>query len=123
MQRLRSSRNFVRFVLTWLALALAAAVASPVIHPVASDLVCSASGLVKLVSSDDLGQAGDTGTALHHTLDCPLCLHLYTPPVPAIALQVAALAPHDAAFPRLPAPPRASRSAAALPPRGPPVRD
>ena len=60
-----------------LALAPTAAVASPLVKPEATQLVCTAMGSMKLVQAD----ADDNGAAaLHTALDCPACLPLIAPP-------------------------------------------
>ena len=56
MQALRNARHIARFVLVWFALSIGVAIASPVIHPKAMDLVCSSTGSMQLVvvGDDDL---------------------------------------------------------------------
>lgn len=75
MQALRNASSLARFVLVWFALAIGAAVASPVIKPQAIELICSGGAIKLLGSSDDGGE-----TAAGHTLDCPLCASLAAPP-------------------------------------------
>ena len=58
-----------RLVLAWFALSLGVAVASPLVKPVAMELVCSSGGAAKLVVKGDDGTAQPAG----HLLDCPLC--------------------------------------------------
>jgi hypothetical protein len=68
------SRRLRACVLSWLLMAMAVALAAPLLHDGPLDLVCSGSGQMKLV------QVG--GDADHPaTLDCPNCLHLG--PLPA----------------------------------------
>ena len=76
LQALRQSKSIARFVLVWFALAMAAAVAAPVVNPQGSQLVCSASGAVKLVSAG----ADDAAPMQSHGLDCVLCLAIHAPP-------------------------------------------
>jgi hypothetical protein len=117
MQTLRRARYLTRFVLVWFALALGVAIASPIVQPKAMELVCAADGVMKLVV-----QAGDDGAAASHahTLDCPLCVQVLTPP----SLSVGVLE-HDAPLAHAPRPQVAAhiagRTAAPLPPRGPPA--
>jgi hypothetical protein len=77
LQALRQSKFIARCVLVWFALAMAAAVAAPVVNPQGSQLVCSASGAVKLVGADDAAPMQS------HGLDCVLCLAFNAPPAPA----------------------------------------
>jgi hypothetical protein len=74
LQALRQSKYIARFMLVWFALAMAVAVAAPVVNPQGSQLVCSASGAVKLVGADDAAPMQS------HGLDCVLCLALNAPP-------------------------------------------
>lgn len=105
-----------RLVLLWLVLSLGAAIASPVVHPQAMELVCSTSGTVKLIVQTDDG-AQELG-ASH--LDCPLCLPATgAPPLPAVALP--APLPLGQALQPIPAAHVAIAAAAPLPARGPPA--
>lgn len=116
MNAVRPIRNLARLVLAWFMLALGVAVASPLIKPQSWHMVCSTSGVVKLLNVDADGAAQAGG----HTVECPLCwLAGAPPPAPdrLSPLPVITLAP-------LPAPastPLASRSAPPLPARGPPA--
>lgn len=116
MQTLRRAHVLARFVLVWFALALGAAIASPIVKPQAMELVCSAGGAVKLVTSDD-GAPSSAG----HTLDCPLCLISSSAPPPALQLQVEPQQPLAYSLRPIPAAPIAGRTAAPLPARGPPA--
>lgn len=68
MQSLRDARRLTRLVLVWFALALGAAVASPLVKPEGLQLVCSGTA-VKLVAGS--GDGDDRAAPLG--LDCPLC--------------------------------------------------
>jgi hypothetical protein len=117
MQTLRQARFLARLVLAWFALALGVAIASPIVKPQAMELVCSSGGAVKLIVVGD----GDATGAPGHTLDCPLCLAGNAPP-PSLALPDDALVAKQTPFRRVAhAEPLASRTAAPLPPRGPPA--
>jgi hypothetical protein len=70
MQTLRNAHHLARFVLVWFVLTLGVAIASPVVHPRAMELICSDAGVVKLVVQ---GEA-DGGLAKSHTLECPMCI-------------------------------------------------
>lgn len=116
MHRLRSARILARLVLAWFALSLGVAVASPVVNPKAMQLVCSASGVVKLLV------AGDDGLqeATPHALDCPLCSPSGSPP-PAVRTTAEPAQPLSHALRPQPAAYLAWRTAAPPPARGPPV--
>jgi len=116
MQTLRQARFLARLVLVWFALALGAAIASPLVKPQAIELVCASGGAMKLiVKSDDGSQAPAS-----HTLDCPLCATVGAPPPLA---QPTATLPDVLAHVLLPiaAAHIAGRTAAPLPARGPPT--
>lgn len=97
MHRLRSSLLISRLVLAWFLCVVGMAGAVPLIHPQSLELVCGASGAVKLVV---VGQAGDDdaprpqalGT---HGLDCSLCLQLQAPPPQVHPTVAPAAALHD----------------------------
>ncbi len=117
MQTLRHTRFLARLVLVWFALALGVAIASPLVNPQSIELVCGSGGAMKLiVKSDDGSQATSS-----HTLDCPLCATVGAPP-PLARVQAAPPSSLAQALRPLTAAPIASRSAAPLPPRGPPSR-
>jgi hypothetical protein len=69
MQSLRRARLLARLVLVWFALAVGAAVASPLVRPQSVELICSGGGAMKLLVKGDDGNAAPAS----HTLDCPLC--------------------------------------------------
>ncbi len=118
MDSLRTHPLIARLVLAWFVLFVGVSVASPIVSPSASQLICSASGAMKLVSldgGDDSG--GSSGLA---SLDCPACspmavaLPLAEPVVVVASALSHALRPVAAA--RL-----AWLTRAALPARGPPL--
>ena len=115
MHLLRTSPMLARLVLAWFVSVLVAAGASPIVHPVTMDVVCSAGGVMKVVFTED-GQPAETG---RHTLDCPLCL---PGAVPAPAVRVVPDAPQALAHALKPivAAHIAALVGAPLPPRGPP---
>lgn len=117
MHALRRSVRTARLVLAWFALALLVALASPLVQAPAMELVCSAGAGVKLVV---LGEDGQALPADGHTLDCPACLGLASPP-PRGDARAAVPQARAAAWRAVPV--RAARAAAApLPARGPPAR-
>ena len=116
MHALRLTRHLARMVLAWFVLALGVAVASPLVMPQSWQMVCSASGVVKLLSLDDNGAASAGG----HSIECPLCWLTGAPP-PA-QTRVLALQPvSDAELPSTGVLHVAARSAPPLPARGPPT--
>lgn len=116
MDLLRQARLLARLVLAGFVLALGVAIASPLIHPQSMELVCATGGAMKLIVKNVDGTAQERG----HTLDCPLCASLAAPP-PAIQAVVALPSPLAHALRPLPAAHIAARTAAPLPPRGPPA--
>ena len=116
MQTLRRARFLARLVLAWFVLALGVAVAAPLVQPQSMELVCASGGAMKLIVKSD-----DGTPVAGHTLDCPLCATVGAPPpVP----QLAAVAPQALAhaLTSTVAAHIAGRTAAPLPPRGPPLR-
>ncbi|EPD44891.1 hypothetical protein HMPREF9701_00482 [Delftia acidovorans CCUG 274B] len=118
MQTLRNCLMLPRLALAWFMLALAMAVASPIVHPRSLEVVCTGNGSMQVVVLDDEGQAS-AGT--HHSLDCPLCL-VVTPaslhPSPEFEQpQPLGLAVQPVESARI-----AALVGAPLPPRGPPAR-
>lgn len=117
LQALRGAHHLTRLVLVWMALFVAVSVASPLLYPQAAQMVCSATGGVKMVSPVD-GQADDTQAKF--SMDCPLCAHLIAPPAP-LALGFAPLSGLTHALRPIPAAHIAWVSGSPLPPRGPPA--
>ena len=116
MQNLRNAHNITRLVLVWFALFLGAAIASPIVSHNPTQLVCSASGVMTVVST-----GGDsTGAANGHTLDCPLCTGIGAPP-PLSLIVFDPVQPLGYALQSFASAHIASASAAPLPARGPPT--
>lgn len=111
----RPGAGLIRWVLLWFALSLGAAIASPVVHPQAVELVCSSAGSVKaIVHTDDGAQELGMGH-----MDCPLCVLAGAPPVtPTVELPV--LMPPSRAVQPVAAAHIAAATAAPPPARGPP---
>lgn len=105
-----------RFVLAWFVLSLGVAVASPLVHPQAMELVCSSAGAVKVIVHTDDG-AQEMG-ASH--LDCPLCVLTGAPPPAAPLAELPTVQPLGHAVQSIPAARLAAATAAPLPARGPP---
>jgi hypothetical protein len=76
MQPLRNARLIARLVLVWFALTLGAAIASPLVAPKGTQLVCSGASVKVLVQGAD-GEMAEIG---HTSLDCPLCAVMNAPP-------------------------------------------
>lgn len=116
MQTLRHARFLARLVLAWFVLSLSVAMASPIVQPQSTELVCSAGGVMKLIVKGD--EAGKE--VKRHVLDCPLCASLAAPP-PTTRPQVeppparAYFGPSKGIVATVP------RAAAPLPARGPPA--
>lgn len=116
MQILRRAHTLARFVLVWFALSIGVAIASPIVKPQAMELICSASGTMKVLVKTDDGVKELSG----HTLDCPVCATLSAPP--PVARQTAEPAqPLAHVLQSIPAAHLAALTAAPLPARGPPA--
>ncbi|PLC01567.1 hypothetical protein CY658_30705 [Variovorax sp. RO1] len=105
-----------RWVLLWFVLSLGVAVASPMVHPQAMELVCSGAGTIKVVVHTEDG-VQDMG-ATH--MDCPLCVLTGAPPPPPLATAFDAPLPLGRMLQPIPAARHAAATAAPLPARGPP---
>jgi len=118
MNALRRAHHLSRFVLLWFVLSLGVAIAAPVIHPQAMELVCSSAGAIKVIVKSDDG-ARELGGG--HT-DCPLCAIVGAPPpaLPVVA-PVAPALPLGRVVQSIPAARLAAATAAPLPARGPPA--
>jgi hypothetical protein len=79
----RGARLLARAVLAWFVLSIGAAVASPVVHPRALELVCTGGGAIKLVA---LGEDGAAPAPIGHA-DCPLC-NTHGAPPPALRMDL-----------------------------------
>ncbi len=117
MRTLRHFSFIAHTVLAWMVLALGVAVASPLVKPQSSLLICSASGNMKVVVTADDGSTTDLGTA---SMDCPLCVAAGAPPAVFI-LQAEPTQPLAYALQSIPSAHIAARTAAPLPARGPPT--
>lgn len=113
----RHLRPIGRLVLLWFVLSLGVAVAAPVVHPQAMELVCSSAGAVKVIVKTDDG-VRELGAS--HA-DCPLCVLTGAPPPPAAAARFDVPLPLGRAVQPIPAARLAAATAAPLPARGPPT--
>ena len=90
-----TARLIARWVLMWFALSLGAAIASPMVNPRMTEMVCTSTGLMTLVT-----QASDDASEwVTLSLDCPLCANLGAPPP---TLEWGAEPPFELAFSLLP---------------------
>ena len=76
-------------------LSLGVAVASPVVKPQTTELVCAGAGVMKLIVKTDDDSQDAAGTEVSHVLDCPMCASVGAPP-PALAM--AAESPHPLSY-------------------------
>jgi len=116
MQHLRNANYLARFMLVWFALYLGVAIASPLVNPQGTQLVCSASGTMKVVSAT--GDAGAPNSG--NTLDCPLCAGVGAPP-PLDLVAFDATSPLAYALQSIASAHIATATAAPPPARGPPT--
>ena len=117
MQTLRHAHLLARFVLVWFVCALGVAVASPMVHPQAMELVCSSGGAVKLLVKTDNG-VQEMGA---HSLDCPLCLVGGAPPQQAAPMPAVPVQPLAYVLRSIPSARIAALTAGPPPARGPPA--
>jgi len=121
MHLLRNHPRFLglvgRWALLWFMLSLGVAVASPIVHPQAMELVCSSAGSIKAVVQTDDG-VQEVGAS--HT-DCPLCLLTGAPPPSPAAAAFDLPLPLGRVLQPIPAARLAAATAAPLPARGPPA--
>ena len=118
MQSLRNSISLARLVMVWFALTLGISVASPFVSPQTLEMICSASGGMKMIVVGDDGQQATANG--QHALDCPLCLGIAAPPPPT-AQHVATPQPLGLALQPIVSARIAAFGGASLPPRGPPT--
>lgn len=119
LQLLRRAESLARWVLVWFVLSLGVAVASPVVNPQVGELVCSSTGVMKLIITNADGSQDATDVAGSHLLDCPLCACAGAPPSAAAR----SAEPQQAlsyALQSIPAARIAALVGAPLPARGPP---
>lgn len=115
MQTLRRAHFLARFVLVWFALSIGAAIASPVVNPQPMQLICTGSGVMKVLVTTPDGMQEESSQSMH----CPLCISVSAPP-PMLNLVVEPVLPLSYAVQSIPAAVIAKLTAAPLPARGPP---
>ena len=117
LQTLRSAHRISRFMLVWFALSIGVAIASPLINPQSTELICSGSGVMKmLVKNAD----GSTTEEVARMLDCPMCATVGAPP-PAQTTFAEPLQPLGYVLKTIPAAHIAAATGAPPPARGPPT--
>ena len=116
LQTLRSAHRIMRFVLVWFVLSLGAAIASPLVNPQATELICSGAGVMKLLVKNADGTTTEVASRM---LDCPLCASVSAPP-PAATVAAEPAQPLGYVLQTIPATHIAARTAAPPPGRGPP---
>jgi hypothetical protein len=115
LQTLRRATTLARWVLLGFVLSLGVAIASPIVHPQATQLICSASGGMKLIVT-----AADGSTEVaSQGMDCPLCVSIVASP-PVLKSGFEPVQPLSYALLPIPAAIIAQRTAAPPPARGPP---
>ena len=117
---MRRAHQLARLVLVWFALSIGVAVASPMVHPKAMDLVCTSSGAMKWLAVDDATDGGTDTATDHHAVDCPMCAS-FSAPLPAVRTVVLPVSPLAHALQPLRAAHIAAATAPPLPSRGPPL--
>jgi hypothetical protein len=120
LQRCRNSPWLARLALLWFSLTLGVAVASPMVHPQNELVICTGSGMLKVVLADDGTVTTATTTDSGDALFCPLCM-VGGAPAP-VSLQTVE-PPHALShvLRSIPAARIAALTGAPLPARGPPV--
>jgi len=116
MQTLRTAHLIARFVLVWFALSVGVAIASPLVKPQGMELICTGSGVMKLLIKSDEGRE----VVSLHTLDCSLCATGYAPP-PIVQWGIDPVQPLAHVLQSIPAAHIASLTAVPPPARGPPA--
>ena len=115
LQNLRRASSLARWVLLGFVLSLGVAIASPIVNPQATQLICSASGGMKIIVTTADGSA----EVASQSMDCPLCVSIIAPP-PVLKSNFEPVQPLSYALQPIPAATIAQRTAAPPPARGPP---
>lgn len=88
---LRNTPWLTRLALLWFALALGAAVASPMVNPQQELMICTGAGMLKVVLADDGTAATAAASGTDGVLFCPMCLLVGAP---ALVTHVTIEPPH-----------------------------
>lgn len=118
MHALRTAHSLIRLVLAWFAVCLGLASVSPLVSPHRYEILCSGTGMAKLLVKS---QDGNTTEASTSAMDCPLCAPGGAPPVLSYAPSVVPAHPLAYATWPIQAARIAALTAAPLPARGPPA--
>ena len=103
------------WVLLSFVLSLGVAIASPMVNPQATQLICSGTGVMKVIVTS----ADGSSEVASQSMDCPLCVSIIAPP-PVLKLSFEPAQPLSYALQSIPAAIIAKRTAAPPPARGPP---
>ena len=90
--------------------------ASPLVNPQATQLICTGTGVMKVIIMTDDGAQ----EVRSQSMDCPLCASLASPP-PVLRCSAEPFSPLSYALHAAPAAVVALRTASPLPARGPPI--
>ena len=118
LQTLRNTPWLAKLALLWFALTLGAAVAAPAVNPQQELVICTGTGMLKVVLADD-GTFTTAASGAGNTLFCPLCM-VGGAPAPLKAGTVEPPHPLSHVFKSIPAAHIAALTAAPPPARGPP---
>jgi hypothetical protein len=102
-------------VLLSFVLSLGVAIASPIVNPQATQLICTGTGVMKVIV---ISADGSTEVS-SQSMDCPLCVSIIAPP-PVLKSSFEPTQVLSYALQPIPAANIAKRTAAPLPARGPP---
>jgi Protein of unknown function (DUF2946) len=127
MQAFRQLRSLTRFVLVWFALFIGVATSAPLVGGDGLQMVCTGTGVMKLIDSSDDGKTIDlnggagraAGTKAAAGMDCPLCASVAPVSLPT-PVTFAPVAAANLFVYRAQLVPPSLQSAPALPSRGPP---
>jgi hypothetical protein len=103
-------------VLVWFALFIGVAIASPILNPTETQMVCSSAGGMKMVASGEEG----VDAKLTANMDCPLCAPVHVP-LQACNTSFDHASPLAHSLHPIAAELIAAHTAPPLPSRGPPV--
>ena len=115
MFKLRRAQSLARLVLAWFVLSMGMAIAAPVVNPQSTQLVCTGSGVMKVLVTT----ADGVQEVASQSMDCPLCASM-SAPLPIARLVAQPLLPLSYAVQAIPAAVIAKRTAVPPPARGPP---
>jgi hypothetical protein len=115
LQTLRRATALARWVMLGFVLSLGVAIASPIVNPQATQLICSGTGVMKVIVTSADGSTEVT----NQSMDCPLCVSIFAPP-PVLKMSFEPAQPLSYALRPIPAATIAKRTAAPPPSRGPP---